>query len=861
MQKTFIPLISLLIIANIGIVNSQTLDIASISDTFFCTRSDYTFSVLTSGSFNTGNEFSIQLSDEQDSFNSPTTIGRSLDSASFVNITCVIPAGTESGSGYRMRAASTDPSLLTIENANDLTVYNNPTFMVTSDFEVCPGQSIMLYSQGIENTSWTPASLFGSPDSANTLYFSEQADTFYLATDDSAGCIYNDTIRSIVSSNCAAAPGWEWAKSIGSSGSSEYPSDMVIDLQGNIYVASEFSDTLSIGTFTLYPNKYDHYVAKFDPNGDIIWLRHLYDTTNFSYIDIREIKIDPAGFLYVYGEFAGTLLFDGQNLLTNTSGFIDVFLAKYDLNGNLISVVAYGGPNQDFAGGIDINSNGDIIMVGYFPIATTLGTINLTGTINNGFKNNIFLAKVNTSDLSVAWAVSFGGEGDWFEDSKGTVITLDASDNIYLGGIFWGALIMGSDTIQSWFSNGASQDADIFFAKLDPVGTPIWLKYATNKRWKNEIYSIILDSKNNVIATGHLHGETFIGSDSLDGIGVGDVFLVKFTNDGQLTLFQRSGTSNNFADRGYDLAIDNADNLYITGNLTGGGTPAYFSSEPYGYYYAYPPSSQTSFVVKYNPDGVLQWHLPSNGDGSFAIAYNKSTDEMYILGFYQGTEGWGPDTLTSPGGFTPYIAKIGQPSFVSVANSTAANSMCPGDNFNIDVISTGNYNAGNDFIIEISDAIGNFTNNDTIGQLSGTSGGTVFCALPGNLSPGNKYRLRITSTDPFNILYPAGEYNVINCGPTSITENPIQNESGLSLRVFPNPTSGIVTLEIDVPEMEKAGIKILNILSQEVRGKSDWPLAVGKNTIEINIQGYQSGIYFLRVTSKQGIITKKIIIQ
>ena len=93
--------------------------------------------------------------------------------------------------------------------------------------------------------------------------------------------------------------------------------------------------------------------------------------------------------------------------------------------------------------------------------------------------------------------------------------------------------------------------------------------------------------------------------------------------------------------------------------------------------------------------------------------------------------------------------------------------------------------------------------------------------------------------------------------PTGIVEQAVQSV----IEVYPNPTSGRFVLELQSTEMEKIDITILNILGQEVRTITARGLVTGKNIIEIDMLTYPSGLYNLLVRNKQGVISKKIIVE
>jgi hypothetical protein len=73
------------------------------------------------GTFNTGNMFKAYLSDATGSFASETEIG-TITSQVAGTISATIPAGTPSGTGYRIRVKATDPITVGTDNGSDLTV-------------------------------------------------------------------------------------------------------------------------------------------------------------------------------------------------------------------------------------------------------------------------------------------------------------------------------------------------------------------------------------------------------------------------------------------------------------------------------------------------------------------------------------------------------------------------------------------------------------------------------------------------------------------------------------------------------------------------------------------------------------------
>ncbi len=109
--------------ANFTITSSafSSITTSSIATTNYCAGASMNVSFTTNGSANAGNTFTAQLSNSSGSFASPVSIG-SLTSTSAGTIACVLPAGTLSGIGYRIRVVSSNPVVTGSDNGANLTI-------------------------------------------------------------------------------------------------------------------------------------------------------------------------------------------------------------------------------------------------------------------------------------------------------------------------------------------------------------------------------------------------------------------------------------------------------------------------------------------------------------------------------------------------------------------------------------------------------------------------------------------------------------------------------------------------------------------------------------------------------------------
>jgi hypothetical protein len=91
------------------------------------------------------------------------------------------------------------------------------------------------------------------------------------------------------------------------------------------------------------------------------------------------------------------------------------------------------------------------------------------------------------------------------------------------------------------------------------------------------------------------------------------------------------------------------------------------------------------------------------------------------------------------------------------------------------------------------------------------------------------------------------------CGASSVTE-----QMSSALRVFPNPASGQVMIQLDAAAAEGAGISVWNSLGQEVLvGR----FAAGQRETGLDISTLRSGIYLIKIQGNGTSWSQKIQVQ
>ncbi|PLX07446.1 MAG: hypothetical protein C0596_10950 [Marinilabiliales bacterium] len=131
-------------------------------------------------------------------------------------------------------------------------------------------------------------------------------------------------------------------------------------------------------------------------------------STNWEFA--KDIAKDNSNNLIVVGEFNGSEIVFGSTTLQNLSQYTyEIFVVKYDDDGNVLWAKSAEGNQDDFVTSVVTDQSGDIIITGYFasPSLTFGSTI-----LNNTGNKDVFIVKYNGANGDVLWAKSAVGSGD-----------------------------------------------------------------------------------------------------------------------------------------------------------------------------------------------------------------------------------------------------------------------------------------------------------------------------------------------------------------------------------------------------------------------------------------------------------------
>ena len=228
----------------------------------------------------------------------------------------------------------------------------------------------------------------------------------------------------------AQTPNWLWAHGAKGSGH-ESVIDAISDKNGNVYLTGEFySSNFTIGSFSLAKiGLVDFFIAKYNSSGNVVWANSVGAANNYS--SGISITSDNAGNIFVTGTFSSATITFGTTTITNSKeGSDDIFIVKYDSNGNVVWAKGAGGTDNEVCYDISTDASGNIYAIGYFESTSfNIGSIVLTSDIYAD--EDAFIAKYDKNGNEI-WAKSISGNSH----DIGTNIKIDANGNVLIAGHF-----------------------------------------------------------------------------------------------------------------------------------------------------------------------------------------------------------------------------------------------------------------------------------------------------------------------------------------------------------------------------------------------------------------------------------------
>lgn len=366
----------------------------------------------------------------------------------------------------------------------------------------------------------------------------------------------------------------------------------------------------------------DAFVAKLDPDGDLLWYTFLGCADDDTAFDISK---DGAENLYVIGESAGTW---GSNPVRAHQGGYDAFFAKLDSNGNLLWHTFLGGSGQDYGRSVDYHI-ANLVVTGFSGASWQNGATPPVRAFSGSY--DAFVAKVNTASGAIEWNTFLGSSAA----DRGMGIAATTS-YVFVTGYSYG----------SWGSPYRAYTAlnDAFVAKLSISGGLSWNTFlggAGNDYGRG----IDLDSSANIYVVGY-SSAAWQGSypPTRAYSGSTDAWAAEISSIGILQWNTFLGSA--LADSGYDIVVASSSQIYVVGK-----SDASWASPVVPH-----AGGSDAFAARLDGGGALTWNTfrgSARDDIGYAIAL--SGVGLTAIGGESDAE-WGLP-LRANAGFDGFVSK------------------------------------------------------------------------------------------------------------------------------------------------------------------------------------------------------------
>ena len=384
-------------------------------------------------------------------------------------------------------------------------------------------------------------------------------------------------------------------------------------------------------------------IAAYDPGKPLIidpilsystYLGCCSDPGNF-----RDIAVDRAGNMYVTSNTTALDFPTTTNAfqVAHSGGSFDTFVTKFNSTGSALLYSTYlGGSGEEWTTGLAVDSTGNGYVIGYtdstdFPTVNAFQAVHAGGTNprQDGGIYDIFVAKLNSTGSGLLYSTYLGGNS---ARDEGWDITVNSAGEAYVTGATASTDFPTTvNAPQQQPALDGSQEA--FVTKFNATGDALlYSTYLGGSGGADTGTGITVDSTGAAYLAGTAGSADFpttpgVFQELFPG-GSSAAFVTRINPAGD-TLLYSTFIGGNGNDQGWDIAIDGANNAYITGRTGSTNLSTVTAVQPSL------AGNADAFVAKLNPPGsalVYATYLGGSArDHGWGIAAD-SAGNAYVTG-------------------------------------------------------------------------------------------------------------------------------------------------------------------------------------------------------------------------------------
>ena len=404
-----------------------------------------------------------------------------------------------------------------------------------------------------------------------------------------------------------------------SSDADEYVEHIEKTRDNGYVVAGVYSNKAMKVEETTYENKGDKdaFIIKYDESDNVKWVKTVSSTGIEEITGIKELADGSIIVVGNYSEVEELTL--GSFTLTNNDKKSNIFIIKYDENGNIVFAKEINGSKDVLANKITLSFDNRVMIAGTSEEELVIDGVTLG---NSGGKDGFYI-EVNNEGTVISGR-TFGGAGT---DSIKEVVKAQDGSIIFVGDYTSTNIVINDQTLPY------EGYEDAIIAKLITTGEYAWYK-TINTALQDEANSIVIDSEGNYIIGTTI--DSTQESIEIDGEYIElkastDIILLMIDNSGTIQKVSTIlGTGSDFLEK---LEIDSTDRIFAIGNTYSGIITADNKIELYNSN----PMYTDGFVIAYDKDLNNPHGIEIGGDASDDITdiTVNNNNEIIAVGYLE----------------------------------------------------------------------------------------------------------------------------------------------------------------------------------------------------------------------------------
>ncbi len=328
--------------------------------------------------------------------------------------------------------------------------------------------------------------------------------------------------------------GFQWAFGVGGNGV-DASNAVAATEDGGVVVVGAFSGAADFDpgdgvTPLISGGGADAFLAEYDADGAFV---RAFKIGGSGEDDATGVATGGDGAIAVVGTFEDTVNFDPAGTATATapSGASNAFVASYNADGTFRWVSALSSEDNNIAGAVTADGDGNVIATGTLRGETTVGTVTLTPEATS----ELFLAKYDAAG-AVQWASSIGGSGG--SQASGAAIAATSEGEVVVTGNF--QVDFNPDPADQDLTINGVDGLEVLVARYRADGSYRWA-FPIAAEGFNQGLGVAVDGDDNAVVVGFFgasKGADFDPSPdnaiTLFSRGGADAFVAKYDEDGSV---------------------------------------------------------------------------------------------------------------------------------------------------------------------------------------------------------------------------------------------------------------------------------------------------------------------------------------